>query len=170
MELADITTRFAAFVAGGMSRGDVEFWVADQIMAPMQNPSAIDQSDGRSETAMLVYLIGESFCSLQRDEEEARHFATRVLACIDQISEPDVVIDLLPLIRHHEDFAILVAKRAGGRISHAGFRSVVKKRFPFDDVRSWLESASNKQLAELMDAIERSDFWRARSLLSLPAA
>jgi hypothetical protein len=170
MELADITTRFAAFVAGEVSRDDVEFWVAEQIMTPRENPAAIDRSDGQSETRMLVYLIGESFCSLQRDEEEARHFATRVLACIDQISEPDVVIDLLPLIRHHEDFSILVSKHSRGRISRAGFRSAVKKRFPFDDVRSWLEGASNELLAELTDAIERSDFQRARSLLSLPAA
>jgi hypothetical protein len=170
MQLADITARFAAFVAGKASRDDVEFWVAEQIMTPRGNPTTTDRTDSQSETRMLVYLIGESFCSLQCDEEEARHFATRVLACIDQISEPDVVIDLLPLIRHHEDFSILVSKHARGQISRAGFRSIVKKRFTFDDVRSWLESASNEQLAELIDAIEGSDFRRARSRLSLPAA
>jgi len=170
IQLADITTQFTDFVAGKVSRDDVGAWIAEKIMTPPATQTEADRLGGDSETRTLVYLMSESLCSLQRDEEEACHFATRVLACIEQVDEPDVVIGLLPLIRHHEDFSILVSKHARGRISRAGFRSIVKKRFAFDAVRSWLEGASNDQLAALMEAVEASDFRRARSQLSLPAA
>jgi hypothetical protein len=170
MELVDIRTRFTDFLAGKVSRDDVDFWIADQVMTPSETRNTeSDFTDSRSEARVLAYLIGESFCSLHRDEEEARLFATRVLACVDQILEPNAIVDILPLLRQHEDFSVLVSKYARGLISRAGFRSIVKKRFAFDEVRPWLENASNDQLAALMNTIEASDFRRARSLLSLPA-
>lgn len=162
--------RLRAFVAAETSRDDVEFWIADQVMTLTATPIEIPGSAAEAETRLLASQIGEAFCSLQRDDEEARHFATRVLGCVDQISEAGMVMDLLPLIHHHEAFSILVSKHARGLISRAGFRSIVKKRFTFDEVRPWLEEASTEQLAALMASIEASDFRLARSLLSLPAA
>jgi hypothetical protein len=59
----------------------------------------------------------------------------------DQVRDVDGVHDILPLIRHHEAFSLLISKHARGLISRSGFRSIVKKRFPSDSVRPWLEAA-----------------------------
>lgn len=118
----------------------------------------------------MAYLIGESFCVLPADDEEAGHFASRVLGCLQQVPDVEEVQLILPLIRHHEPFAVLISKHARGLISRTGFRSIVRKRFTFDGVRPWLEEASLEQLARLADAIEREDFVSLRSLLVLPPA
>jgi len=78
--------------------------------------------------------------------------------------------DILPLIRHHEAFAVLISKQARGLVSRAGFKPIVKKRFTFDSVRPWREEASLEQLARLAELVEREDFVSLRSLLALPAA
>lgn len=123
-----------------------------------------------SPEQILAYSIGEFFCVLQADDEEAGHFARRVLSCLEQVPDVEEVQDILPLIRHHEAFAILISKHARGLISRTGFKSIVQKRFTFDSVRPWLEEASLEQLARLADVIEREDFVGLRSLLVVPPA
>ena len=118
----------------------------------------------------MAYAIGESFCALQADDEEAGHFAVRILSCLDQVPDVEDVQDILPLIRQHEAFSVLISKYARGLISRAGFKSIVRKRFTFDSVRPWLEEASQEQLARLAELIEREDFVSLRSLLALPPA
>jgi hypothetical protein len=141
-------------------------WIADQVLAvPGTEPVA---PTAASTEQILAYSIGESFCALQADDEEAGHFARRVLSCLQQLPDAEEVQAILPLIRHHEAFAILISKHARGLISRNGLKSIVRKRFPFDGVRLWLEEASLEQLARLADVIEREDFVSLRSLLVLP--
>ena len=64
----------------------------------------------------------------------------------------------------------MISKHARGLISHSGFKSIVKKRFPNDNVRPWLEAASLDQLVRLTELIEREDFVSLRSPLALPLA
>ena len=123
-----------------------------------------------SPDQVLAYSIGEFFCALQADDEEACHFASRVLSCLNQVPDVEDVQEILPLIRHHEGFAVLIWKRARGLISRTGFKSIVGKRFPFDSLRPWLEEATPEHLARLADLIEREDFVSLRSLLVLPPA
>ncbi|HJQ12598.1 MAG TPA: hypothetical protein VJ840_16315 [Gemmatimonadaceae bacterium] len=153
-----------------ISRDDAQLWVANAVMTPEASKEESSPDDIPNESRQLAFLIGQSFCAFQQDGEEARLFATRVLHCLEQVNEPDAVIDLLPLIRHHEDFSILVKKYQRGLISRSGFRSIVQKRFTFDDVRFWLAEASIDQLESLVGAIENSEFALARPLLALPAA
>jgi len=70
----------------------------------------------------------------------------------------------------HEAFSVLISKHARELISRSGFRSIVKKRFPFDSVRPWLEAASLEQLVRLTELIELEDFVSLRSLLALSSA
>lgn len=168
LELPAITERLRAYVAGSSSRSQLESWIADQVLAAVTTRPAA--SKAASPEQILAYSIGESFCALQADDEEAGHFASRVLRCLQQVPDVEEVQNILPLIRHHEAFAILISKHARGLISRPGFRSIVQKRFPFDHVRSWLEEASLERLARLADTIEREDFVSLRSLLVHPPA
>ena len=168
LELPAITERFRAYVGHALSRAQLESWIADQVLAvPTRAPVA---ATAVSPEQILAYSIGESFCTLQADDEEAGHFASRVLSCLQQLQDVEGVQAILPLIRHHEPFAILISKHMRGLISRAGFKSIVRKRFPFDGVRPWLEEASLEQLTRLADVIEREDFVSLRSLLGLPPA
>jgi hypothetical protein len=106
----------------------------------------------------------------QAGDEEARRFTNRVVKCLDQVSDLGDVQDMLPLIQHHEVFAVLISKYARGLISPNGFRSIVSKRFTFATVRPWLEQASHERLARLAELVEREDFVGLRALLALPAA
>jgi len=170
MDLESLSQQLRSFVKEEISRDDAQAWVADAVMTPKAGSDEQVADRPPSETRQLAFLIGESFCAFQHDEEEAKLFATRVLHCLEQVREPEGVMDLLPLIRHHEDFSILVKKYQRGLISRTGFRSIVKKRFKFEEVRSWLADASIEHLESLVDAIENSEFILARSLLALPAA
>ena len=168
LELPAVTERLRAYVAGASSRSELESWIADQVLAgPTFKPVA---ARAASPEQILAYLLGESFCALQADDEEAGHFASRVLSCLQQVPDVEEVQDILPLIRHHEAFAVLISKHARGLISRTGFKSIVRKRFTFDSVRPWLEEASLEQLTRLADGIEREDFVGLRSLLLLPPA
>ena len=168
LELPAITERFRAYVAGAASRSQLESWIADQVLAfPTSEPVG---PAAASPEQVLAYSIGEFFCALQADDEEAGHFASRVLSCLQQVPDVEEVHNILPLIRHHEAFAVLISKHARGLISRTGFKSIVRKRFTFDGVRPWLEEASLERLARLADVIEREDFVSLRSLLVLPPA
>jgi len=168
LELPAITARFEAYVAGASSRSQLESWIADQVLAGSTSKPVARTAASREQ--ILAYSIGESFCALQADDEEAGHFASRVLSCLQQVPDVEEVQDILPLIRHHEAFAVLISKHARGLISRTGFKSIVRKRFKFDSVRPWLEEASLDQLARLADVIERENFVSLRSLLVLPPA
>jgi hypothetical protein len=168
LELPAITERLRAYVVGASSRSQLESWIADQVLAvstiePVASKPALPEQT-------LAYSIGESFCALQADDEEASHFASRVLSCLKQVPDVEEVQNILPLIRHHEAFTILISKHARGLISRTGFKSIIRKRFTFDSVRSWLEEASLERLTRLADTIEREDFVSLRSLLVLPPA
>ena len=168
LELPAVTDRLKAYVAGASSRSQLESWIADQVLAAtMSTPAARTPA---SAEQILAYSIGEFFCALQADDEEAGHFASRGVSCLHQVPEVEDVQDILPLIRHYEAFAVLISKHARGLISRTGFKSIVRKRFPFDSVRPWLEDASLEQLVRLADVIEREDFASLRSLLVLPPA
>ena len=168
LELPAITERIREYVAGTSTRSQLESWIADQVLAiPTTAPVA---PKAASPEQILAYSIGESFCALQADDEEAGHFASRVISCLQQVPEVEEVQDILPLIRHHEAFAVLISKYARGLISRTGFKSIVRKRFTFDSVRPWLEEASLERLARLAELIEREDFVSLRSLLVLPPA
>ncbi len=168
LELSAVTERFKAYVAGASSRSQLEFWIADQVLAVTSTDSVAHAA--ASPESVLAYRLGEAFCVLQADDEEAAHFASRILGCLDQVTDVDGVHDILPLIRQHEAFSVLISKHARGLISRSGFRSIVKKRFPSDSVRPWLEAASLEQLVRLTELIEREDFVSLRSLLALPPA
>ena len=168
LELSAVTEQFKAYIAGASSRSQLEFWIADQVLAVMPTESVTPVS--ASPESVLAYRLGEAFCVLQADDEEAAHFASRILGCLDQVPDVDGVHDILPLIRHHEAFSVLISKHVRGLISRSGFKSIVKKRFPFDTVRPWLEAASPEQLVRLTELIEREDFVSLRSLLALPPA
>jgi hypothetical protein len=163
-----VSERLGAYVAGTSSRSQLEWWIADQVLSLSDVPRAETQTN--SPDQMLAFSIGEGFLALQGDDEQARLFARRVLSCLDRLADVEEVQDMLPLIRHHEAFAVLISKYARGLISPNGFRSIVRKRFAFDSVRPWLEQASHDRLARLAELIEREDFVGLRSLLALPAA
>jgi hypothetical protein len=166
LELPAITERFRAFVAGASSRSQLESWIADQVLAAATTGPIVPTT--ASPERILAYSIGEFFCQIDADDEEAGHFASRVLSCLRQVPDVEEVQGILPLIRHQEAFAVLISKHARGLISRTGFKSIVRKRFTFDSVRPWLEEASLEQLARLADVIEREDFVSLRSLLVLP--
>jgi hypothetical protein len=168
LELSAITERFSAYVSGASSRSGLESWIAEQVLTVSTTDLAAPVT--ASPAQILAYSIGESFCALQRDDEEASHFAARVLSCLNQVPDLEDVQDMLPLIRHHESFAVLISKHARGLISPIGFKSIVKKRFTFDAIRPWLEEASHERLTRLAEMIEREDFVGLRSLLTLPPA
>ena len=168
LDLSAVTEQFKAYIAGASSRSQLEFWIADQVLAVMPTLSVAPVP--ASPDRILAYRLGEAFCALQADDEEAAHFASRIIGCLDQVPDVDGVHDILPLIRQHEAFSVLISKHARGLISRSGFKSVVKKRFTFDSVRPWLEAASLEQLVRLTELIEREDFVSLRSLLALPPA
>jgi hypothetical protein len=168
LELPAVSEHFRAYVAGTSSRSELESWIADQVLTLRTGGPATGVAP--SPDQILAYSLGESFCALQGDDEEASYFARRVLSCLAQVTDSDDVLDLLPLIRHHEAFALLISKYARGLIKPTGFRSVIKKRFTFDSVRPWLEGASLQHLNRLVEAVEQEDFVGLQSLLVLPPA
>jgi hypothetical protein len=168
LELPSVTARLRAYVAGDSSRSELEWWIADQVLSATEASS--EDTEARSGDQILAYSIGEAFSALQGDDEESRLFAKRVVSCLEQMSDAEEVQDLLPLIRHHDAFAVLISKFARGLISPSGFRSIVRKRFTFDSVRPWLEQASHERLARLAELIEQEDFVGLRSLRALPTA
>jgi hypothetical protein len=168
LELSAVTERFKAYVAGASSRAQLEFWIADQVLRI--TPTDSDTPLPASPERILAYRLGEAFCVLQADDEEAAHFASRIIGCLDQVPDVDGVHDILPLIRHPEAFSLLISKHARGLISSSGFKSIVRKRFTSDSVRPWLEAASLEQLMHLTELIEREDFVTLRSLLAIPPA
>jgi hypothetical protein len=168
LELSAVAEQFKAYVAGASSRAQLEFWIAGEVLAgaPTDSVAPVPASPDH----ILAYRLGEAFCVLQADDEEAAHFASRILGCLDQVPDVDSVHDILPLIRQHEAFSVLISKHARGLISRSGFKSIVKKRFPSDTVRPWLEAASLEQLVRLTELIEQEDFVSLRTLLALPPA
>ena len=168
MDLATIRSLFGEFLDGAASRDNVQVRIADaRLQLPALDP---DLDDRRSAEELLALNIGEAFCRFQDDDEVAHLFARRILRCLDQVSDLEDVVDLLPAITHHDRFAIIVSKHARGLISRPGFRSVVSKTFTFDVVRPWLEEASPDRLVAFVDAIEKEQFQAARSMLLLPPA
>ena len=168
LDLSAITEQFKAYAAGASSRSQLEVWIADQVLTvtAAESVTPVPASPDR----ILAYRLGEAFCVLQADDEEAAHFASRIIGCLDQLPDVEGVHDMLPLIRQHEAFSVLISKHARGLISRSGFKSIVKKRFTSDSVRPWLEAASLEQLVRLTELIEREDFVSLRSLLALPPA
>ncbi len=167
LELTELLTHLHGYAAGTASRSDVETWLAHRIMDVA--PADGDHASASAEQ-LLAYSIAESLSALQGDDEEFSHFVARLLRCFEQVADRENIQDILPLIRHHEAFSILISKFARGLISENGFKSIIRKRFPFDEVRPWLEEASLSSLSRLAEAIEREDFARVRSLIALPPA
>jgi hypothetical protein len=168
LELSAVTERFKAYLAGESSRAQLEFWIADQVLTVAPTDSVAPAP--ASPEHILAYRLGEAFCVLQADDEAAAHFASRIIGCLDQVPDVDGVHDMLPLIRQHEAFSVLISKHARGLISRSGFKSIVKKRFTADGVRPWLEAATLEQLVRLTELIEREDFVSLHALLAIPPA
>ena len=168
LDLSAVTEQFKAYIAGASSRSQLEFWIADQVLAATHTDTIA--ATPASPERILAYRLGEAFCVLHADDEEAAHFASRIIGCLDQLPDVEGVHDMLPLIRQHEAFSVLISKHARGLISRSGFKSIVKKRFTSDSVRPWLEAASLEQLIRLTELIEREDFVSLRSLLAIPPA
>jgi len=116
------------------------------------------------DDAILAYKLAEAVCSCTGPDEDLVLLVRRVRECLNQISDPGDALDLLPLIVHHDEFSVLVSKHARGVISPAGMRSVIAKRFSFDAVGDWLESANPDRWQAVCQRVEASDF---RGLLSM---
>ena len=76
-ELSTVTDQFKAYVAGASSRSRpssglrTRFWRSRLpiLLAPLPT----------SPERILAYRLGEAFCALQADDEEAAHFASLVI-------------------------------------------------------------------------------------------
>ena len=166
LTLPEVTELFRAFDAGSLSRARFEGTLADRVMTP---PSQADTGprEPSGDEGILAYKLAEAVCSSTGPDEDVMLLVRRILACLDQISDPEDALDLLPLIVYHDEFSVLVSKHARGVISPAGMRSVIAKRFSFDAVRPWLETASPERLQAVCERLESSDFRGLRSMLVL---
>src|SRR5690242_2300740 len=93
LELSAVTEQFKAYIAGASSRAQLEFWIADQVLAATHTDTIAAMP--ASPERILAYRLGEAFCVLQSDDEEAAHFASRIIGCLDQVPDVDAVHDLL---------------------------------------------------------------------------
>ncbi len=167
ISLPEVTELLHAFDAGSLSRARLEGSLADRVMTP---PSQADPGppEPAGDDGVLAYKVAEAICSSTGSDEDVVLLVRRALECLNQIPDPGDVLDLLPLIVNHDEFSVLVSKHARGVISTAGMRSVIAKRFSFDAVRRWLETASPERLQAVCERVESSDFRGLRSMLVLP--
>ena len=162
--LPEVTDLLRAFDVGSLSRADLEGSLAERVMTPPSQADA-EPLEPPGDDGQLAYMLAETICFSTKPDEDIVLLVRRVLECLSQISDPGDALDLLPLIVHHDEFSVLVSKHERGVISRTGMRSVIAKRFTFDAVRPWLESASLQQLQAACDRLESGDFRGLRSML-----
>lgn len=165
IELSQIRGAFDDYLTERLDRESTQALIADWMLSPV--PNEVQDVPQRADRT-LAFNLAEVFCGLDGPEADTKDYVSRVVACLDQVSDPDDVFDLIPLILHHDEFAILVSKHQRGLISSAGLQSIIAKRFRFTVHREWLGSASIGQLNALSQRIEGDDYRGAASVLATP--
>ena len=166
LPLSEAIALFRSFDAGTLPRRDLEQSLADRVMQPLSR-LADPTRPPHTEEESLAHELASIVCGATGPDEDVALFVRRVLECLTQISDPDEVFDLLPLIRFQDEFAVLVSKHRRGIISPAGIQSVIAKRFRWDEVRAALAGADADQLQAICEYLEHGEYRRIRDSLLL---
>jgi hypothetical protein len=150
---------------GLLTRPALEAQSASVMMTPPEQSGESQAPQPRTEAEILAYKLCEFVCGATGPDEDLSHFVHRSLRCMEQLSDPGDVLDMLPLIWHHDAFSTLVAKHRRGLISSAGMQSIISKRFAFEEHREWLQSARLDDLEALIALVEADEYSRADRLL-----
>jgi hypothetical protein len=159
--LGEVVALLTGYREGSLRRDDLEHGLADLVMHLPDQPAP--QESQATPEEILAFQLAEAICGMTGPEEDLRLFIQRVLRCIDQLHDPDDTLDMLPPIRQLDSFSILVSKHARGVMTAPALRSVIAKRFRFDQHRQWLESAAWPR--NCLKRLEEDDYEGAQRLL-----
>jgi hypothetical protein len=155
---------YRTFAMRQCSRDDLGRRLAERILErgalPAHGAPVQDHLDH-----VLAYTLSDAVCSLLGPEEDVRLLVDRVLTCLEQLKDTNAVLDLLPLIRRHDRFSVLVSKYDRGLISRTGIESAMTKSFPSAASLPWLLAATQSELVELSALIEADDYKAVRSFV-----
>ena len=165
-DLPEVLDLFREYDEERLSRDSLEATLAERVLTtPVQRDRPPDTAI--SDARMLAYKLAEVVCGMTGPEEAVALFTRRVLQCVAQIADPGDILDLLPVIQHHDEFSVLVSKHVRGLITPSGMRSIIAKRFSFEALHPRLETASAEQLQAVCDLVESGEYQRLQTLLAV---
>jgi hypothetical protein len=158
--LFDLASRLQAFVAGELTRAELDAWLAPVLAVDpldVTESDALPWEDAPDEERLfwrLVYVLETS----DAEDDALRALAGRVLACLASTASAADTLELLPLVADAPRLCTVVARHRAGVVSRTGLLGLIaNSRYPAH-VKLWLQHAGPDALARLCERLDVGEY------------